>query len=258
MSVKAVRMIDTIGQNLGSIVGFDYWQQRPVLSYTTRHFAATHAQRAQFKHFKGIDQAPENVLFDGAVVKDAEPGAAFNSNLAALAASGAHFVAYTFLANLVAAKTAVGRTGKGSNVKWWLADWNLSEAAALDYLGTHPDTVAVQWASPTENPNTVVPGTGGRTIRGLNVDLSVGLLDFWLPAAPKPKPAQHSAEGIWKGAYSLDVKAGKWDNHGTPGENVKQASEPAEDYAVVGVNLHTGQHRIKGLSRDEGLKLLGR
>ena len=258
MSVKATRMIDTIGQNLGSIVGFDYWQQRPVLSYTTRSFAATHAQRAEFRHFKGIDQAPGNELFDGAIVKDAEPGAALNSNLAALAASGAHFVAYTFLANLAAAKAAVARTGKGANVKWFVADWNLSEAGALDYLGTHPDTVAVQWASPTSNPNLVVPGTGGRTVRSLNVDLSVGKLDFWLPTAPKPKPAKTDAEGTWHGAYTLVPKTGTWDNHGTPGENVKMASDPAVDYAVVAVNLHTGVHKIRGISRDEGAKLVGR
>lgn len=251
--IKAVRMIDTIGQNLGSIVGFDYWQQRPVMSYTTRSFAATHAQRASFKHFVGIDQAPENGLFDGARVKDIEPGAGLNSNAAALVHAGMHFVLYTFLANLATAKSAVGHS---PNVLYWLADWNLNEAGALDYLGTHPDTVAVQWASPSSNPGTIVPGTGGRSIRSLNVDLSVGKLDFWLPAAPKPKPAKHDAEGIWKGAYELTPASGVWEAHGTPGENVKMSNEPVEDFAVVGVDLHTGQHRIRGISRTEGAKLL--
>jgi hypothetical protein len=53
--------------------------------------------------------------------------------------------------------------------------------------------VGVQWASPSSNPNTVLPGPSGKTLREANVDLSV--VDAgWVPSgmgkapAPAPKP----------------------------------------------------------------------
>ena len=254
MSTIAVRMIDTIGQRLSALAGFSYWQERPVLSYSTRNFAATPQQRALFKHYFGIDQAPTSALFGGAVIKDAEPGAAHNDNIIALARAGAKFVAYTFMANYGALRRAVDATGNGGNVHWFIADWTASESRALQLLDSDPRIVAVQWTSPTFGGNIRVPGTHS-SVRQLNVDLSVGRLDFWLPQTPPPAPK--AAKGTWAARYTLTPPTGQWTVGPLPGEAVELASEPLTDYAVVGVNLHTGRHNIKGIDRADGKRLLG-
>lgn len=90
---------------------------------------------------------------------------------------------------------AMGHDVWNGHVNCWLADWNLDLAGAMKVVGTrvHGMTcVGVQWASPTSNPNTVLPGGSGKTLREANVDLSV--VDAgWVPssfkAAPKPVPA---------------------------------------------------------------------
>lgn len=253
MAAAAVRLIDTIGQDLGRLRGLSYWHDRPVLSYTTRSYAATAAQRAWFPHFWGIDQAPTNGLLDSRI-KDAEPGAALNSNVVALARAGAKFTAYTFRANYGALRQAVDATGRGANVTWFLADWTASESRALATLNSDPRIVAVQWCSPSYGGGIVVPGTSS-TVRELNVDLSIGRLDFWMPQAPPP-PA-HPAQGVWKGAWALDAHNGQWDTQPQPGHGVVRSTADETDYAVVGVDLHTGQQRIRGLDRATGKRLLG-
>lgn len=59
----------------------------------------------------------------------------------------------------------------------WLADWNLSEAEARLLLGTEYSgfrVEMVQWASPTSNPNTLLPGTN-YTLADSGCDLSVAI-----------------------------------------------------------------------------------
>jgi hypothetical protein len=63
------------------------------------------------------------------------------------------------------------------HVLWWIADWNLSEQEATARL--NDTVVAVQYASPTSNPNTVIPGSLMR-LADVNVDLSVTRAD-WIP-----------------------------------------------------------------------------
>lgn len=58
------------------------------------------------------------------------------------------------------------------NVYWRISDWNLSEAMAKAAL-LH-DVYAIQWASPTSNPHTPLPGTP-RTLLTAGADLSVML-----------------------------------------------------------------------------------
>jgi hypothetical protein len=65
-------------------------------------------------------------------------------------------------------------------VRLWLADWSLSSAQATALLGTHLDghkIVAVQWASPSSNPDTPLPRSS-LTLSEANCDLSV-TLDSW-------------------------------------------------------------------------------
>lgn len=58
------------------------------------------------------------------------------------------------------------------NVYWRIADWNLSEQEAALALGFN--VYAVQWASPTSNPATIIPGTS-TSLKTANADLSVVL-----------------------------------------------------------------------------------
>jgi hypothetical protein len=69
------------------------------------------------------------------------------------------------------------------HVDSWVADWNLNEASAATLIGrqVHGLTCrAVQWASPTSNPGTIVPGSPS-TLAQLQVDLSIADA-AWHPA----------------------------------------------------------------------------
>lgn len=75
------------------------------------------------------------------------------------------------------------------HVNCWLADWNLDEHGAAAKLGTliHGMTcVAVQWASPTSNPDTPLPGNPSLTLKQANCDLSVTADDWYPPPNFKP------------------------------------------------------------------------
>jgi hypothetical protein len=70
-------------------------------------------------------------------------------------------------------------------VQYGIANWNDSLAEAQAQLG--PPVAYVQWASPSSNPNTPVPLTGGKTLSALNVDLNATLPGwFRAPKAPPP------------------------------------------------------------------------
>lgn len=93
----------------------------------------------------------------------------------------------------------------------WIADWNLSEAEASALLGTSIGgirVVAVQWASPTSNPATVVPG-GSQTLREANVDLSVAEAGWFPPERPPAavvtvQDAKAAITEIWKALDGLE------------------------------------------------------
>lgn len=68
------------------------------------------------------------------------------------------------------------------DVRMWVADWNLSKHEAEQIIfhnnvGDFP-IVAIQWASPISNPNTILPGTK-MTLSQANVDLSVTASDWF-------------------------------------------------------------------------------
>jgi len=72
-------------------------------------------------------------------------------------------------------KQALADAGTGMSVFFRIADWNLSEYLAA--LELHGDVYAGQWASPTTNPSTLIPGTN-LTLAEANADLSVILRPF--------------------------------------------------------------------------------
>jgi hypothetical protein len=93
------------------------------------------------------------------------------------------------------------------NTYLWLADWSLSLAEAEAKLGTYIngyEIVMVQWASPSSNPRTYLPGTNYQ-LQDAGCDLSVAVaFPAWdataagtspspVPA-PAPAPAQNWME----------------------------------------------------------------
>lgn len=95
------------------------------------------------------------------------------------------------LAQVVAALEASGPHGwYYGHVDCHFADWNLNQAQAEALLGTkiHGITCrAVQWASPSSNPHTLLPGTS-LTLAQAQVDLSVSedAWHAWVPPVPLP------------------------------------------------------------------------
>lgn len=72
-------------------------------------------------------------------------------------------------------KQELAERGLGESVWFRIADWNLDEHLAD--LELHADVYAGQWASPTSNPLTMIPGTG-LTLAEAGVDLNVLLLEY--------------------------------------------------------------------------------
>jgi hypothetical protein len=69
-------------------------------------------------------------------------------------------------------KQLMTRAGITRSVFFRIADWNLDQYMAD--LELHGDVYAGQWASPTSNPSTLIPGTT-MTLAEANADLSVFL-----------------------------------------------------------------------------------
>lgn len=75
-------------------------------------------------------------------------------------------------------------------VELWVANWSLNVDNAVKLLGTEMrgyPIVAVQWASPASNPQTVCPGSHS-TLKQLNLDLSVTLPTWFPPPASSKAP----------------------------------------------------------------------
>jgi hypothetical protein len=98
-------------------------------------------------------------------------------------AKGWYSFIYISQANLSAVEEAVSKAGL-KKVQYWVANWNLSEAEATAQLGG--DIVAIQWASPSSNPTTLMPGSD-KTLADANVDLSVTIPSWFAYVPPTPK-----------------------------------------------------------------------
>jgi hypothetical protein len=114
---------------------------------------------------------------------------------------------YASRATLKATNAAIQALGEhywNGHVNCWLADWNLNEeqaAALIDTLVEGCTCVAVQWASPSSNPNSPIPG-GSHTLAQANIDISVANGN-WVPSKrpevtppPTPEPVTHHGELI--------------------------------------------------------------
>lgn len=166
-----------------------------------------------------IDQGHGNLLIDGVDAYDVEFGALSPSMMPdivkqRIGAGHQWTTIYAGHAKLQACRLALEQAGQHGwyygHVDAWLADWNLTQAQAQALLGheLYGLTVrAVQWASPTSNPDTPVPWSS-TTLKAAQVDLSV-TQDDWHAAkvtTPAPDPvakAQAQARVCLTGAQLL-------------------------------------------------------
>ncbi|MGA2412713.1 MAG: hypothetical protein ABSG46_20310 [Candidatus Binataceae bacterium] len=135
-----------------------------------------------------IDQSAGGAAFAAgtAQVLDIETGAATDADAVTSVPErqkrGEYSTIYVAAGNLAALQAKLKDAGvKMHKVGYWVANWDLDQSQAVATLGN--EVVAVQWASPTENPTTLVPGTS-LTLAQANVDLSVTLPGWYPPAAP--------------------------------------------------------------------------
>lgn len=145
------------------------------------------------------DQSPALAMFGSgaADAADCEPGAARLDHAVEIAAErelkhGWWSWLYFSAGQLADARNLVHAAGL-KKVRYVVADWNLDQAAAESFLHANGDVNAVQWASPTSNPHTVVPGTSA-TLQDLNCDLNV-IPDGWF-SPPRPTVPAKSLSSV--------------------------------------------------------------
>lgn len=179
-----------------------------------------------------IDQSPGLASYGigHSAVADIESGAGTIANLMVQTklryAAGARGNVYCSLgdpfnhpASSVLVQVLLGMVNAGLDVSktdFWLADWNLNETQASALIGHYTvplaghgnvsvNVVAVQWASPSSNPNTILPGTN-QTLSQANVDLSEtapGWFPYVAPPIPPGSPKAPAPPGQWEDAAVL-------------------------------------------------------
>jgi len=177
-------VIDTIGQNAKNIPS-----SAPIVAgYDTgpSWLKWTATDWARFKGRKvHIDQEPGSR--GTSPVSDVESGAKTIDDAIGDArirrAKKLTTTIYVQASRVAQVKAAVAAAGLEDWVYYWVANWALSQAEAAALLGGK--NVAIQFASPTSNPDTVLPGSR-LTLKQADCDLSV-CVATWYPA-PQPKP----------------------------------------------------------------------
>lgn len=209
MPIEVVTMYDTVHSaashipaNAVKVAGYD--SGTPDIQWTMGDWARfPHAGKVR------IDQSAAGLDYGQGIsdVYDIETGAGTATMFAALALSrhsrDMSNCPYASRINLEAAATALD--AKPAPAGWWrgmdawLTDPNLSFAEATALVGTDLfgfTLRAVQWAWPSTNPNTQVPGG---TLKSLNLDLSVADA-AWHPAPPAAPTWQAQAANELAGA----------------------------------------------------------
>jgi hypothetical protein len=134
-----------------------------------------------------IDQSPSLAVWSAgeAIIADVEPRA--GTVMAAIAgakqraARGTDAPVYLSFDWLALARDAANFNGLAHRMRWWVADYNWSESEAIAFMEANSDVMAVQFASPSSNPATKVPGTNGAvTLAAAQCDLSIKRADWWI------------------------------------------------------------------------------
>lgn len=192
MNIPKAVMLDTVGTSAHNIPGATPYVGGYVSGTGVVPWAAGDwALFPNARHNRIYQMPGENVDPHSWDTIDMETGA-FDAEQAAQAHKQ-HCDAGIALTNLYGTRTSIAAgvtaiKGLGGNyfigrVTCTLADWNLDEEEAAALIGTFVEEVtccSVQWASPTSNPNTVVPG-GSTTLVRANIDINV-VDGNWIPS----------------------------------------------------------------------------
>jgi hypothetical protein len=149
-----------------------------------------------------VDQSPDLAQWaaGNADVADIEQGAgtSYEAVAGAMARTGKGWLSwvYTSQANLASLRSALEAAQLTGHVQFWVANWDLSEEEAVSQLSG--DVVAIQFASPSSNPVTIVPGSV-LTLAQANADLSVTIPGWFT------KPASQSGLVITSALKALPV-----------------------------------------------------
>ena len=194
-------MIDAIHANVGNVPASTpkvagYVTGTPDIRWTHQDW-----QRFPRAGTLRIDQSPGLAEYasNAASVADIEPGAGTVGAFVTASQSRLrlHRLLWFYGTQSVISQVSAALTAAGiplSECGAWLANWNLSEAEADAALGTAIAgirIVGVQWASPTSNPGTKVPGSN-LTLAQAQLDLSV-TVPGWFATHTLP-PARAEAE----------------------------------------------------------------
>jgi hypothetical protein len=172
------------------------------------------AQRFTHTSIVWVDQSATLSVYGHGVagVADIEKGAGtivdFIAAAKARQAASKPNCLYCSIDNVPANAEAIA--GAGLNVEdidFWVANWNLNQAQASEFVGSYTITVngkqykinvpAVQWASPSSNPDTPVPFSDPvMTLKDANIDLSETAPNWYPYVAPKPPVVVTTKTGL--------------------------------------------------------------
>lgn len=198
-------MIDCTGSSLPgllSALGSNYPDVIATYVTGTDGIEATHAQIGDLRSFTGVflyDQTPQLADFTAGLTDAADVEGGAGTLEAAMKGCktrqdrGWWSWVYLNQANLEAGRAALKAAGL-TKTQWGVANWNLTQQEAKDFLDQNRDVAYVQWASPSSNPNTICPGTS-RTLAELNCDLNV-TIGGWFAKASSVTPPVKSQTGL--------------------------------------------------------------
>lgn len=211
--MTTVTMIDTIGSDAHNVPGTAEKVAYYVTGSGSVPWPPDQVERFAGKGKVRIDQTPALLSYKAgtADVADVERGAGTTANFVIATreriARGQEGYLYCDMADLpgnVAALLADGvNLGK---VGFWVADWDLSQAEASAMCGEYTIEIpghgnvtvnidAVQWASPSSNPRTLLPGTKA-TLSEVNADLSETVPGWFAYKPPTPPPVVTTVVGV--------------------------------------------------------------
>lgn len=198
MGQPVVDMLDTIGAGAGNIPAGTkrvaiYLTGGGGIAWTNADVAKLNHDDPELQSVLRIDQSNSLLHLPVYLIKDVEAGASTNTTaideVQSRRLAGLRSGIYTSRANYPAMRQMVESVpGLLDFVDFWVADWNLSREEAINFMFSDDHIKAVQWASPTSNPQTLVPNSS-RNLLESNIDLSVTRADWPAPLpAPRPKP----------------------------------------------------------------------
>jgi hypothetical protein len=196
-------MIDCTGSSLPgllSALGSNYPDVIATYVTGTDGVEATHAQIGDLRADTGVflyDQTPQLEAFSNGLTDaaDVETGAGILEDAikACKARQGRGWWSWVYLnaSNLEAGREQAKAAGL-TKTQWGVANWNLTQQEAKDFLDANKDVAYVQWASPSSNPNTICPGTS-KTLNELNCDLNVTLGGWFVKASNVVPPVKNQS-----------------------------------------------------------------